>query len=138
MSHRFNVTPFVLAGFEKAKGDAVIYIDCDLQGPPELIPRLIEHCRDGSDIVHANRTARHGENPFKMWLTRQACRVINAPADIYIVQNTGDFKLISRRALDQIMQLREFDPVLRGFVACVGFRQSQVFDERDVRFASEV
>lgn len=137
MSRRFGVTPCVLAGFEKAKGDAVIYMDCDLQDPPEVIPRLIEQWCDGSDIVHTTRTVRQGENPFKMWLTRQAYRVINALADIRILQNTGDFKLISRRALNQIMQLREFDPFLRGLVAWVGFKQSQVFYERDARFAGE-
>ncbi len=137
MSRRFGVTPCVLAGFEKAKGDAVIYMDTDLQDPPELIPQLVQKWRDGADIVHTTRTVRKGENAFKMWLTRQAYRAINGFSDITILQNTGDFKLISRRAMNEILKLDEFDPFLRGLVAWVGFRQEQVFYERDPRFAGE-
>jgi len=137
MSRRFGVTPCVLAGFEKAKGDAVIYMDTDLQDPPELIPQLIQKWRDGADIVHTTRTVRKGENAFKMWLTRQAYGAINGFSDITILQNTGDFKLISRRAMNEILKLDEFDPFLRGLVAWVGFKQEQVFYERDPRFAGE-
>lgn len=135
MSRRFGHTPCVLAGFEKSKGEAVIYMDTDLQDPPELIPQLVQKWRDGADIVHTTRTVRRGENRFKMWLTRQAYRIINGFADITIFQNTGDFKLISRRAMDEILQLKEFDPFLRGLVTWVGFKQVQVFYERDARFA---
>lgn len=137
LSRRFGNTPSVLAGFGKARGDAVIYMDTDLQDPPELIPQLLRKWREGADVVHTTRTARKGENAFKMWLTRQAYRVINGLSDITILQNTGDFKLISRRALDEILKLSEFDPYLRGLVAWVGFRQEQVFYERDARFAGE-
>ena len=125
----------VLAGFAQSKGDAVIYMDTDLQDPPELIPRMLQKWREGADVVHTTRTARKGENAFKMWLTRQAYRAINGLSDITILQNTGDFKLISRRALNEILKLSEFDPFLRGLVAWVGFKQEQVFYERDARFA---
>lgn len=135
MSRRFGVTPCVLAGFEKARGDAVVYLDADLQDPPELIPQLLRKWRDGADIVHTTRTARKGENPFKMLLTRSAYWVINRFADIEILQNTGDFKLLSRRALEEILRLDEFDPFLRGLVSWVGFNQTQVFYEREPRFA---
>jgi len=137
MSRRFGVTPCVLAGFEKSKGDAVIYMDTDLQDPPELIPQLVQKWRDGAEIVHTTRTVRKGENPFKMWLTRQAYRMINYFSDIVILENTGDFKLISRRAMNEILKLDEFDPFLRGLVSWVGFNQVQVFYERDERFAGE-
>ena len=137
MSRRFGNTPCVLAGFGKARGDAVVYMDTDLQDPPELIPQMIRQWREGADIVHTTRTVRKGENAFKMWLTRQAYKAINGLSDITILQNTGDFKLISRRALDEILKLSEFDPYLRGLVAWVGFKQAQVFYERDARFAGE-
>jgi polyisoprenyl-phosphate glycosyltransferase len=137
MSRRFGVTPCVLAGFEKARGDAVVYMDTDLQDPPELIPQMLQKWREGADIVHTTRTARKGENAFKMWVTRQAYKVINGLSDITILQNTGDFKLVSRRALNEILKLGEFDPFLRGLVAWVGFKQVQVFYERDPRFAGE-
>ncbi len=134
-SRRFGVTPCVLAGFDKAAGDAVIYMDTDLQDPPELIPQLIKKWETGADIVHTTRTIRKGENAFKMWLTRQAYKLINGFSDIIILQNTGDFKLISRRAMNEILKLDEFDPFMRGLVAWVGFNQEQVFYERDKRYA---
>lgn len=137
MSRRFGVAPCVLAGFEKALGDAVIYMDADLQDPPEIIPQLLKKWQDGADIVHTTRTARKGENQFKMWLTRQAYKAIHCLSDVTILQNTGDFKLISRRALNEILKLDEFDPFLRGLVAWVGFRQEQIFYERDARFAGK-
>lgn len=137
MSRRFGNIPCVLAGFAKSKGDAIIYMDTDLQDPPELIPQLIEKWREGADVVHTTRTARKGENEFKMWLTRKAYKIINRLSDITILENTGEYKLISRRAMDQILKLKEFDPYMRGLVAWVGFKQVQVFYERDVRFAGE-
>jgi dolichol-phosphate mannosyltransferase len=135
MSRRFGVTPCVLAGFEKSRGDAVVCLDADLQDPPELIPDLISKWREGADVVHTTRTARRGENPLKLLLTRAAYWMINRFSDIEILQNTGDFKLLSRRALDELLRLDEFDPFLRGLVSWVGFKQDQVFYVREQRFA---
>ena len=136
-SRRFGVTPCVLAGLRHAKGDAAIYMDCDLQDPPELIPTLLEKWREGADIVHTTRTRRKGEHAFKMWLTKKAYGIINFISDIEIPPESGDFKLISRRALDEILKLNEFDPFMRGLVAWVGFKQVQVLYEREARFAGE-
>ena len=137
MSRRFGVAPCVMAGFRQARGDAVVYMDSDLQDPPELIPKMIEAYRQGADVVNTTRTVRKGENAFKMWLTRQAYRLINSVSDIHILQNTGDFKLISRRAVNQVIQLAEYDPFMRGLVRWVGFEQVQIFYERDSRFAGD-
>jgi dolichol-phosphate mannosyltransferase len=137
LSRRFGVTPGVLAGFRHAAGDAVVYMDCDLQDPPEVIPKLVEQWQEGADIVHTTRTARHGESAFKMALTRAAYKLINSMSDITLLENTGDFKLISRRAMTEILKLGEFDPFMRGLVSWVGFKQVQVFYERDARFAGE-
>jgi dolichol-phosphate mannosyltransferase len=137
ISRRFGVTPCVLAGMRSASGDAVVYLDSDLQDPPELIPALIEKWNTGADIVHTTRTARHGESRVKMLITQLAYKTINSAADIYIPANTGDFKLIARRALDAILALPEFDPFMRGLVAWVGFNQTYVFYEREPRYAGQ-
>lgn len=135
MSRRFGPSPCALAGIARARGDAVIYMDSDLQDPPELIATLIEEWRKGADVVNTTRTKRLGEHPFKMWVTRLAYRIINSFADIDIPMNTGDFKLMSRRVVNQLVQLSEYDPFLRGLVRWVGFRQVQIFYERQARFA---
>lgn len=137
MSRRFGVTPCVLAGFERAKGDAIIYMDTDLQDPPEIISKLLEEWRKGADVVHTTRTVRKGESWPKLALTAIAYRVIRWFSDIPVLPNTGDFKLISRRAMKEILKLDEFDPFLRGLVAWVGFKQVQIFYEREPRFSGE-
>jgi len=135
MSRRFGVAPCVLAGFRHARGDAVIYMDADLQDPPEVIPALLDAWQAGAEVVHTVRTARHGESSVKMWLTRQAYRLINRVASIDIRENAGDFKLLSRRAVDALLEIEEPDPFLRGMVAWIGFRQDTVPYEREARFA---
>ncbi len=135
MSRCFGYTPCVLAGLEKAKGDAVIYMDCDLQDPPELIPQLIEKWQSGADVVHTTRTKRHGESPIKMLLTRLAYKAINLFSKISIPENTGDFKLFSRRALNEVLKLREDDPFMRGLSLWVGFRQEFIYYERKKRYS---
>jgi dolichol-phosphate mannosyltransferase len=137
MSRRFGVAPCVMAGLRYAKGDAVVYMDADLQDPPELIPTLLEKSKQGADVVHTTRTKRKGENAFKMWLTRRAYKAINFVSDIDIPRNSGDFKLLSRRAVNAVIELDEYDPFMRGLVRWVGFGQAQVFYERQPRFAGK-
>jgi len=137
LSRRFGLAPGILAGLRHARGDAVVYMDADLQDPPELIPELLEKLKEGAEVVHTTRTRRKGENPFKMWLTKQAYKVINLVAEIDIPQDTGDFKLLSRRALDELLRLREYDPFMRGLVRWIGFKQVQVFYERQPRYAGQ-
>ena len=137
MSRRFGVTPCVMAGFRQARGDAVVYMDADLQDPPELIPEMLEARRQGADVVNTIRTKRKGENPLKMWLTKRAYGIINRVADIDIPPNSGDFKLLSRRALDQVLRLNEYDPYMRGLVRWVGFKQVDIPYERDARHAGK-
>ncbi len=136
-SRRFGVTPCVMAGFEHAQGDAVIYMDTDLQDPPELIPSMIEKWRQGAEVVHTTRSKRHGENRLKMWITRQAYCALRGISEYPLIDNTGDFKLISRKVLDLVLSMREGDPYLRGLVGWTGFRQEQVFYEREARFAGK-
>ncbi len=137
MSRRFGVGPCIMAGLRHSKGDAVVYMDADLQDPPELIPKMLAEYEKGADVVNTTRTRRKGENALKMWLTRTAYRLINSVADIDIPKNCGDFKLLSRRAVDQLIRLNEYDPFMRGLVRWIGLRQVQVFYEREPRFSGE-
>jgi glycosyltransferase involved in cell wall biosynthesis len=135
MSRRFGVAEGVLAGMATSRGDAVVYMDADLQDPPEVIPRLIERWRQGADVVHTVRTHRHGENALKMAATRLAYRLIQFGSSIELPVDAGDFKLLSRAAVDHLLRLRESDPYLRGLVVWLGFNQVLVPYERDSRHA---
>jgi dolichol-phosphate mannosyltransferase len=135
MSRRFGVAEGVLAGMEAARGDAVVYMDADLQDPPEVIPELISRWQAGSDVVHTVRTRRHGESPFKMFATKMAYRIIQFGSAIELPVDAGDFKLLSRRAVDHLLRLREADPYLRGLVVWLGYPQVFVPYERDARHA---
>ena len=133
MSRTFGVGPCVIAGFRFAKGDAVIYMDTDLQDPPELIPKLIEEYEKGNDIVHTIREKRHGETIFKLFITKVAYKFINYISDINLPIESGDFKLISKRALEKILDQKEFRPYIRGLSVWVGYKQSFVKYERNAR-----
>lgn len=137
MSRRFGVHPCVLAGLRYASGDAVVYMDADLQDPPEQIPAMVEKYRLGADVVNMTRSDRRGESATKMWITRMAYKVINRLSDIPIPENTGDFKLLSRRVVDHLLTFRESDPFMRGLVYWVGFRQDTIHYVRESRFAGD-
>ena len=133
MSRKFGVMPCVLAGLKHTRGDIVVYMDSDLQDPPELIPELVKRHKNGAEVVHTTRAHREGESAFKMWLTSKAYRVINYFSSIELPVNTGEFKLLSRRAVDQILQLDEYDPYMRGLSVWIGFKQDYVFYSREKR-----
>lgn len=137
MSRRFGVTPCVMAGLAHAKGDAVIYMDTDLQDPPELIPQMVKKFRDGAEVVHTTRTHRDGENAIKMWVTKRAYQFINHFSEIYLPENTGDFKLLSRKVVQEILRLKEYDPYMRGLSVWFGYRQDIVLYRRESRWRGE-
>ena len=137
MTRTFGVGPCVLAGFREAKGDAIVYMDADLQDPPEIIPKLIKEYEKGSEIVHTVRTKRHGESLFKMGVTKIAYKIINYLSEIPLPTEAGDFKLISRTALEKILLQNEFRPYIRGLSIWVGYKQSFVNYERDPRADGE-
>jgi dolichol-phosphate mannosyltransferase len=137
MSRRFGVAPCVMAGMQYARGDAVVYMDADLQDPPELIPELIAHWRDGADVVYTVRTSRRGEHGGKLWVTRAAYRAIQRMSEIDLPEEAGDFKLLSRRVVDQLIALGEHDLYMRGLVTWLGFRQVAVPYERQARAAGQ-
>ena len=137
MTRTFGVGPCVLAGFREAKGDAIVYMDSDLQDPPEIIPKLIREHEKGSEIVHTVRTKRYGESLLKLWITKIAYKVINYLSEIPLPTEAGDFKLISKTALKKILLQNEFRPYIRGLSIWVGYKQSFVKYERDPRAEGE-
>lgn len=137
MSRNFGNAPCALAGFRYATGDAVLSMDADLQDPPELIPRLIEEFEKGADVVYTTRKSRAGENPLKMLITKWAYRVLRYTSNINLPVDSGDFKLMSRRVVRELLKLNEYDPFLRGLVSWVGFKQVPVFYDREPRFRGE-
>ena len=137
MSRKFGVGPCVLAGLQLAKGDATIYMDSDLQDPPEIITRLIEKFERGNDVVHTKRVRRLGESRFKIFLTRIAYKIINKTSDIPLPIETGDFKLLSKRAVEHINSLKEYNPYIRGLSVWIGFKQDFVEYVRQSRFSGQ-
>jgi glycosyltransferase involved in cell wall biosynthesis len=134
-SRRFGQPMATLAGLEAASGDATVVIDCDLQDPPELIPELVARWRDGFDVVYAQRRTRAGETLPKRIVARLGYKVINRIAEVEIPPNTGDFRLMSRRVVDNVVALKEGHGFLRGLVGLVGFPQTSVPYDRDPRVA---
>ena len=126
MTRNFGVGPCVLAGFENSKGDCVIYMDCDLQDPPELIPDLIKEYEKGNEVVHTVRIKRDGESKIKLIITKFAYKIINLISDINLPIEAGDFKLISRKVIDKILNQKEYNPYIRGMAVWVGYSQSTV------------
>jgi len=134
-SRRFGQPMATIAGLEASLGDAIVVIDCDLQDPPELIPELLARWREGFDVVYAQRRTRAGETIPKRIVAAVGYRVIKRIADVEIPPNTGDFRLMSRRVVDNVVALKESHGFLRGLVGLVGFRQTSVAYDRDPRAA---
>ena len=134
-SRRFGQPMATIAGLEAASGDAVVVIDCDMQDPPELIADLVRCWREGYDVVYAQRRTRAGETLPKRIVAALGYRVIRRIADVEIPPNTGDFRLMSRRVVDNVVALKESHGFLRGLVGLVGFRQTSVPYDRDPRAA---
>lgn len=136
MTRNFGVSECVMAGMEHASGDAVIYMDADLQDPPELIPELITTWQNDPEIgvVYTTRLRRKGEHPIKMWVTKWGYRLINLISDIELPADSGDFKLLTRRVVDKLLSLKEDKPYMRGLISWVGYKQVPVYYERDARF----
>jgi polyisoprenyl-phosphate glycosyltransferase len=136
LSRNFGKEIALTAGLDQSRGDAIIVIDADLQDPPELIPTLIERWREGdADVVFARRCSRAGESWLKKATAYCFYRVINALSRHTVPLDTGDFRLLSRRAADAVRMLRERHRFMKGLFAWIGYRQVAVPYERDRRLA---
>jgi polyisoprenyl-phosphate glycosyltransferase len=136
-SRRFGQPMATLAGLQYSSGDAVIVMDVDLQDPPELIHEMVQKWQEGFEVVYAQRRTRDGETWIKKVVSVAGYKLINQIAEVEIPPNTGDFRLLSRRVVDEINRLKECHGFLRGMVALVGFRQTSVLFDRPPRFSGK-
>ena len=133
LSRNFGKEAALTAGLDHVRQGAAIVIDTDLQDPPELIPQLVEQWAQGYDVVYATRRHRLGETWLKKTTALGFYRVMARLSDLAVPQNTGDFRLLSRRALDALQQLRERQRYMKGLFSWIGFRQTAVQFDRDPR-----
>ena len=137
LSRNFGKEIALSAGLDHADADLIVVIDADLQDPPELIPALVAGFEQGYDVVYAQRTARAGESWFKRLSAGGFYRVAGRLTQVQIPADTGDFRLLSRRANYALRQLREQHRFMKGLFAWIGFPQLAVPYRRDARFAGQ-
>jgi glycosyltransferase involved in cell wall biosynthesis len=134
-SRRFGQPAATMAGVLNCRGDWCAIIDVDLQDPPELVAIMLKKATEGYDVVTAKRKSRAGETWVKRLISIAGYSIINRISEVDIPRDTGDFRIINRRVIEELRQLKESHGFLRGLVALVGFRQTAVEYQRDVRHA---
>lgn len=127
----------VTAGLQEVTGDAIIIIDADLQDPPELIPDMLKYWEDGYQVVYGKRKTRDGESKFKLFTAKMFYKTLNALSDVEIPKDTGDFRLVDRKIVDQMNSLPEHNKFLRGLWGWLGYKQYAFEYERKERFAGK-
>ena len=137
LSRNFGHQMALTCGLDQATGEVILVIDADLQDPPELLPKMIEKWKEGYDVVYGKRTSRAGETALKKFFAFSFYRILTRIAGVHIPEDTGDFRLLSRPALNALLSLRERHRFIRGMVSWVGFAQTPINYERSERFAGE-
>jgi polyisoprenyl-phosphate glycosyltransferase len=137
LSRNFGKEIALTAGLDHCRGEAVIPIDADLQDPPEVIPELIAKWEEGYDVVYATRTRRDGDSRMKKITAHLFYRFIKKLTPIPIPKDTGDFRLMSRKVVDALKELREHHRFMKGLFSWVGFRQTNVVYRREPRYAGK-
>ncbi len=137
LSRNFGHQTALTAGLDHARGDAVVMLDADLQDPPELILRMLDHWRAGCDVVYAVREQREGESRFKLTTASWFYRLFDKLAQVELQHNSGDFRLLDRAPLDALLSMRERNRFLRGMTVWVGYTQAAVPYRRDPRHAGK-
>ena len=137
LSRNFGQQAAMSAGLARARGDAVVIIDADLQDPPEVIPEMVDRWREGVDVAYGRRRSRAGESPFKLVTASLFHRLFASLVPFPIPVDTGDFKLLDRSVVDVVRSLPEKRRYLRSIVAWSGFRQEPVWYDRHARQAGE-
>lgn len=135
LSRNFGHQIAITAGMDHADADAVVIIDADLQDPPEVIPNLLAKWREGYEVVYAVRSSRAGETWLKKFLAASFYRVFHRMASVEVPMDAGDFRLIDRKVVDALRDVRELHRFMRGLTCWVGFRQCAVPYERAARHA---
>lgn len=134
-SRRFGQAAALMAGLSVSKGQAVIPIDCDLQDPPSLIPKMIELWREGNKVVIPQRRSRDGETFLRKFIAYTGYWFINKISEVYIPRNAGEFRLMDRRVVNEVIKLSESHGFLRGLVAIVGFKTALLPYDREKRIS---
>ena len=138
LSRNFGKEIAMIAGIDHVRGDAMVIIDADLQDPPELIPEMIKHWEEGYDDVYAKRNVREGETWFKIFTAKSFYWIMDRLTRsqlIAIPNNTGDFRLLDRRCIDSLKQMRESERYTKGMYSWVGFKKKEITYDRDPRSA---
>lgn len=137
-SRNFGHQPAVSAGIKHCSGDVAIIIDADLQDPPQLIPEMIKiHLEQGANVVYGVRKERKGESFFKKFTAKMFYRLLNLLSDVKFPLDTGDFRLIDKRVIEEFKKLKERDKYIRGLISWMGFKQVPIYYDRNPRFAGE-
>ena len=136
-SRNFGKEIGMIAGLDYATGDAVIFMDADLQDPPELIPEMIKYWEEGYDDVYAQRKSRAGETFLKKFTSKMYYKVLQALTPVPIQKDTGDFRLLDRRCVNALKKLRETDRNSKSMFSWIGYKKKAVFYDRDPRVAGK-
>jgi dolichol-phosphate mannosyltransferase len=137
-SRNFGHQAAVTAGIHKCDTDLAIIIDADLQDPPELIPDILEcQQREQANVVYCVRKSRVGESKFKLWTAKKFYRLLNRLSEVEFPVDTGDFRLIDSRIIQEFKNFKERGKYIRGIISWVGFKQTPFYYEREARFAGE-
>ncbi len=134
-SRNFGKEIAMMAGLDYAKGDAVIFMDADLQDPPELIPELVKYWEEGYDDVYAKRRSRDGETFFKKFTSKMYYRILQKMTNVEIQKDTGDFRLLDRRCVNALKKLRENQRNTKSMFSWIGYKKKEVLYDRDARIA---
>lgn len=134
LSRNFGKEIAMSAGIDYARGDAVVIMDADLQDPPELIPQLVAEWQNGFDVVYARRVERKGESWLKRATAYLFYRFMRRFTSVPLPEDTGDFRLLSRRAVESLKELKEHHRFMKGLFAWIGYPQKAVLFHRDPRF----
>lgn len=137
LSRNFGKEVAMMAGLDYAKGDAVIFIDADLQDPPELIPELIKYWEEGYDDVYAKRKSRDGETFFKKFTSKMYYKILQKMSRVEIQEDTGDFRLLDRRCVNALRKLRESQRCSKSMFSWIGYKKKEVLFDRDARIAGK-
>lgn len=137
LSRNFGHQMALTCGLDHCNGELILIIDADLQDPPELLPKMIEKWKEGYDVIYGQRISRAGETPLKRFFAFAFYRILTRISGVSIPKDTGDFRLVDRRALNALLHLRERHRFIRGMVSWVGFAQTPIYYERSERAAGE-
>ncbi len=136
-SRNFGKEIAMIAGLDYAKGDAVIFMDADLQDPPELIPEMIKYWEEGYDDVYAQRKSRKGETFLKKFTSKMYYKVLQTLTNVEIQKDTGDFRLLDRRCVNALKKLRESQRCSKSMFSWIGYNKKAIFYDRDPRIAGQ-